>query len=407
MDQDTISEQQARWYLLLPDKIREQQFSREENVILMVRCEQVLEDVAPELAKDVYRHCLSTTKGDSMSYISRKRPVTSCGIGFEESKSFLSMESASPFSTEDVDKEMEIFELYSPPDHPETTDQVTIPTPPLPPPEPKELANIEKPKRKSLHRKLSLTPLPLPAPTLAPPVPPIARLPSVDSIRHFAFSAGLSRPSIENLSGSLEPPTERKHYRDPDARKQLRNALASPENFDEALAFGFCSADESAPSTSATDEYFPIQQPMLYNSEHEDEDTHSIETQSPRTPTTLSDDQAAVKQPSFDSGVDFPRAQIDRPKTPKTPIIRSPAGSVGTREMTIHMTLTRQDLRSPEEVLYDVERQQNSGVTVEKVDPLALEALQVCDDPTGAHGAFAVHDNPKGLKRVWKTLKRH
>jgi hypothetical protein len=39
-------------------------------------------------------------------------------------------------------------------------------------------------------------------------------------------------------------------------------------------------------------------------------------------------------------------------------------------------------------------------------DPLALERLSICDDPTGAHGAFAIHpETSQNLKGIKKALK--
>jgi hypothetical protein len=231
----------------------------------------------------------------------------------------------------------------------------------------------------------------------------------MDQVRHFALSAKQARPSTDQAPDLSEPP--RKYYRDEDTRNKLRSALASAEKFDQALAFGFSSTDDRNDSTS-TDSSLPLQQPALYHSEPEDDDNDndalSIGTHSPRTPTptNTSDYQPAIKQPSFDSGVELPYTQITRPKTSG-----SPAASTHNREMTIHMTLTRRDLcsPSPEEQLYSVQRFQNTGVDVEQVDPFALEPLPVSDDASGAHGAFAINDGvlPKGLKRVWKSLVRH
>lgn len=213
---------------------------------------------------------------------------------------------------------------------------------------------------------------------------------------------------MEQAFDLQEPPPEKKHYQDVDARSKLRNALASQENFDEAVAIGFSSDSERNESTS-TGPLSLIEQPALYHSEPEDDDAKSTETVSPSTPTYIPDSQPTIKQPSFDSGVELPFTQIARPKTSSG---GSSAGSINNnREMTIHMTLTRRDLLSPspEEQLYSFQRLQNTGVAVEKVDPLALEPLTVSEDASGAHGAFAISEGglPKGLKRVWKSLTRH
>jgi hypothetical protein len=42
-------------------------------------------------------------------------------------------------------------------------------------------------------------------------------------------------------------------------------------------------------------------------------------------------------------------------------------------------------------------------------DPLALESIYICDDPTGAQGAFAVPENSqqrRGIKHAFKNLVR-
>ena len=390
---------------MLPDKIRKQHFTREEQVSLMVRCKKVLEHASPELAKDAFCRCLSAAR-DRVSSESKERPSTSAASTPDEKQSFLTIDSAAQSSSESVNAEVEILKLYSQRDNSQALNQDVVPVPAAAPPQaqPGRLLNTDKPKRKSLHRKHSLTPLPLPPPVLAPPVPPLPPLPSPETARYMSLSLRLSRPFIEPTGVSSDRPVARRDYHDLDARKQLRETIASPEKFDEALAFGF-SHNDSVPSAPATDDSFPLQQPPLYHSENEEDDNRSVESQGPRTPTAIPDTEAAIKLPSFDSGTEFPMQQSLRPKTP---INRSPTGSVGNSEMTFHMSLTRQDLRSsPEEELYSAQRRKVSGVDVEEVDPLALQVLPVCDDPTGAHGAFAVHgSSPKGLKRVWKTIRR-
>ena len=412
-DQTVISEDQARWFLMLPDKVRKQHFSREEQVALMVRCKKVLEHVSPDMAADVYRRILSISREDRSPSLTKTRPSTSGETPFDEGKSYLSLDTPVDLSPTNDNWQMNVFSRYSrsdsqPPAAACTEEEMMALTSiPPPPPEPKEsLTPVDKSRRKSFMRRHSLTPLPLPAPKLAPPVPPVPPLPSAEQVRHFALSAKQARTSTEQAPDLLEPPAEKKYYRDNDARNKLRNALGSEEKFDEALHFGFASDSERNNSASMDPASVP-DQPLLYHSEQEDEDAKSTETVGPRTPTYIPDNQPAIKQPSFDSGVELPFTQIARPKTSGG----SPAGSINNREMTIHMTLTRRDLQSPspEEQLYSVQRFQNTGVAVEKIDPLALEPLTVSDDASGAHGAFAISEGglPKGLKRVWKSLTRH
>ena len=406
--QAVITEEQARWFLALPDKFRKQHFSREEQVSLVVRCKKILEHVSPELAANVYQRCLSSSSEEREPLFIKTRPSTAGELRHDNGNDNFTFDTWLNISTENADWEMDEFSGYSRPDTPArtvacTVDDMSLASIRPPPAKPRYLVPDDNAKRKSLTRRHMLTPLPLPAPTLAPSAPPVPPLPSLDQVRHFALSAKQSRPSTEQIPGVLEPPTERKYYQDQDARFKLRSALASTAKFDEALAFGFSPTEERSSSTTSTDSSFPIQQPALYHSEQEDDDAKSMETRSPRTPTYGSEDQTAIKQPSFDSDVEIPFTYLTRPTTASS--------SVSNREMTIHMTLTRRDLRSPspEEQLYSAQRFQNTGVDVAKDDPLALEPLAVTEDPTGAHGAFAVHDGvlPKGLKKVWRSLTKH
>ena len=144
-------------------------------------------------------------------------------------------------------------------------------------------------------------------------------------------------------------------------------------------------------------------------------DAESVETVGPRTPSPLDHHDSATHQATaVDSGTEIPELHLDaRPKTPSV-LDRSSLpstyssfhDSIGSRT---HVVRT-----SSEEILYAYQRRITSGVDVETSDPLALQALPVCDDNTGAKGAFAVSHGQdsnaltptKGLKRVFQSLKR-
>ncbi|KAK3701330.1 hypothetical protein LTR37_015552 [Vermiconidia calcicola] len=409
-----ISEDQARWFVSLPEKARKQQFSREEQISLMIRCKKVLERASPELAKDVYRRCSGLARDSCSPDVAKQKPSTSAGSDDDDSKSFLDLDTISALTSETTQAKMEILTMYSRRRMSEAKLETVENASPLPQADPKVSINAKLKRKASLARRFSLTPLPLPPPTLAPPVPPVPPLPSFDSMRQFALSTRVPRncTALSPPSSGATTTPESRPYQDKDARKQLREMLLSPEKFDEALEFGFSFSDDSACSNSATSDSFPFHQPPTPYGEYDDEDeedgTQSVETLSPRTPTptlTSEETHVTIKQTSFDSGVGMP---LDHDCPPKTPSTRHPADSIRNREMTIHMTLTRRDLRSPEEERYSAQRQQTSGVEVEEADPLALEALSICDDPTGAHGAFSVHKGGRGegLKRVWRMLRR-
>lgn len=147
------------------------------------------------------------------------------------------------------------------------------------------------------------------------------------------------------------------HYQDPEARLKLRVYLASPQKFDEAIEFGFPSADALADSPviakGSADPWkgssrqkggdeFDHMKTFLDDDEDEDEldSDHgsSPESESPKTPhldqrpTTM----RVSTEPPYSHRLSENYAQL-------------PASS---REMTLRMTLTRPDLRAHEEQIY-------------------------------------------------------
>lgn len=73
--------------------------------------------------------------------------------------------------------------------------------------------------------------------------------------------------------------------------------------------------------------------------------------------------------------------------------------------MTLRMTLTRPMLRSAESDV-NAARMPSLQPPLDEHDPLALERITVCDDPTGAQGAFAINpDTSQNLKGIKKALK--
>ena len=77
--------------------------------------------------------------------------------------------------------------------------------------------------------------------------------------------------------------------------------------------------------------------------------------------------------------------------------------------MTLRMTLTRPILRATETDASAVHKTPlQTSLMDPQHDPLALESISICDDPTGAQGAFAINpetsQNLKGIKKALKHL---
>jgi hypothetical protein len=227
---------------------------------------------------------------------------------------------------------------------------------------------------------------------------------------------------VRTPSASSKP----KHYTDSNARFQLRETVMSPEKFDEALEFGFpittanAAVNRTTSAASKPDQSVDsgLEELSLSDSagddnddeeEYEEEDDDDDYPKGPLTPNTYQETThpSIIRQHniSIDSGVALP---IHLTSITKGSIRSITPEFTAAREMTLKLSLTRPDLRAPEEKLYSLARGQASGVHLAE-DPLKLEALTVCEDHTGANGAFAVRERSlsgkKGLGRVWKTLR--
>jgi len=394
--QEHVTENEALWFLSLPEKVKRQQFSREEQAVLTERCESKLRSGSPESAEELYRRRLTISREEGSSCVPRRRSSLPTSTVLDE-ETLAALAAAEPKSLRSVeledDDEMAIFRSRSRRQS-FATSLISLPPPPASP----AFVELKQERKRTFRRSFSLKPLPLPPPTLTP----VPALPSPSSIHHLDKPSKLRRSKTDPVFEHRELPADAKYILDPETRKALRN-FASPQMFDETIHFGFPSAEPDLPTLTETPGSDHIRDYSLTFSSSEDEDSTSAH--SPVTPTHHGGftEPAVVRNiSSADSDPAMPLQQIMSfgGKTPD--YRRSP--SFGQREPTLRMTLTRPDLRAPENELYGWQKPETNE------DPLALASLPVCDDPTGAHGAFAVQEigtsQVKGIKKVWKTLIR-
>lgn len=223
----------------------------------------------------------------------------------------------------------------------------------------------------------------------------------------------MARPSNDSALRAFDPNAV--YYQDPEARNKLRQYLASPQKFDEAVEFGFPSNSSPASpefdhvrshfrSTSNNDAQTFLRDDVISFIDRYDEDSDAgssdTDSESPVTPADANDDvfnSTAGTHSLFSSldsndlpPLDFKFRQYSLPQDP-----------MANREMTLRMTLTRPDLRAPEEELY--------GWQDSHDNPLALEELPPpTDDNTGAHGPFAGRGNRNSgiLRRFFSKVKK-
>ena len=194
---------------------------------------------------------------------------------------------------------------------------------------------------------------------------------------------------------SIDPAA--KHYRDPEARRKLRVYLASPQKFDEAIEFGFPSmvkketAPHSRPATSprlsgdSDRSFFKDDIDSLFADDPVNKDDVSItESDSPRTP------QDSVFQPfSLSDGSSFDKASSTRPLVPKKVAEPCTYACASKREMTLHMTLTRPDLRT----------------TDGPVAAVADEPLQITALPSPSFWDSLPTESSR-VKRLWRRIRK-
>ena len=224
------------------------------------------------------------------------------------------------------------------------------------------------------------------------------------------------------------------HYQDPEARLKLRVYLASPQKFDEAIEFGFPSADALSAVPVLTKDGSLSQQRQArqkpsdgssnmrtFLADDDEDDNVSLNSdqlsvadpESPKTP------QAAESKPGPVRPVRvFPEAAHVRDGSRNVSesggYAQAPASS---REMTLRMTLTRPDLRAHEEQIYGWQQKQGLQQSNRKstmMPPLPMESVTYIGEAVRKESMdrMASFDwsstaADKGvMKRFWNRVRR-
>jgi hypothetical protein len=391
-----VSQAEARFFLSLPEKVRKQHFSREEQVILLSQCDQAFR---PPHANSLDEAANQRLNDFDFDFPNKPVPPPKDGPEFRcrsfSNSSWSPRRSSFAMSPRSADSGADSGMFFL---------------------DPMSSASGKVASASGHRRTMSLS---SPTSLHSATSPLLGR--AQDSLP-FVYP---SRPKhqraqttqLPGRSYLLSSPTtlvdpEATHYRDPEARKKLRTYL-SPQKFDEAIQFGF-------PATPENDAIAPHYQlpPITTHARKFSRDMHTflkdgrlsfLDQKSIDNQGLESDSESAVEVESpatpSSTGLSFRlhsrhMSSIDSTGLPST---QSSAYQLN-REMTLRMTLTRPDLRADDEKLYGWQAQQTQP-TLAKEDPLALEDLILSDDQNGTMGPFYVKPKARG-GLVTRLLKR-
>jgi hypothetical protein len=198
---------------------------------------------------------------------------------------------------------------------------------------------------------------------------------------------------------SIDPSA--KHYRDPEARLQLRVYLASPQKFDEALEFGFPSIEQTEKPLHPR----PVTSPRL--TEDTDRNFFKDDSETLRDDGTCPKDEASVadsdsphtpQDPAFQHFSPSDADSGEKPASTRPLISRKMSEShthayAARREMTLHMTLTRPDLRTTD------------GAVIPAVDePLHITALPSPGEQQSIWDTLPAESSI--VKRFWRRIRK-
>ncbi|KAF1833053.1 hypothetical protein BDW02DRAFT_570463 [Decorospora gaudefroyi] len=388
-----ISHAEVDFFLSLPEKVRKQHFSREEQVLLEGRRDQEPNSEWAQQRFDDFHFDFSQTSLDPPD---RGRPRRRSSASSSVSPSRASF---GTFTLQEKDQDRASSLLY--------LDMMATPVFPR-----REAPLVDMRRTMSLTAH-SIRHAPSPAMAVEPPL----YNPGARPRHQRAHSSSLSgrRSSHTPTTPVFDP--EATHYQDPEARKKLRMYLASPQKFDEAIEFGFPSTTDN---DTATTPHFQLP-PIGGHARKFSRDMHTFlrdgklsffEDNSSSSPNqgleSDADSVADMESPTTPSstGLSFRLHSHHRKFSVDSPVSSPAYSATGqlNRDMTLRMTLTRPDLRADEDKLYGWQGA-NSSPKAPKDDPLALEDLVLTDDMTGTKGAFYVKPKPRG-NLVSRLLKR-
>jgi len=427
----------------LPEKIQNREFTREEQVVLARRLRaSVILDAADEaickLNRRASRRLVPEPAPLSSSIPSARSSMDSHhGARSPQDQGEIPQSFYETFRWLDEEDDLDL-RLFLDDYHANLRDNMTSPT---------------KQQRPSFRRHLSISKIPFGRNSLSSssrPATKDATSPSSPLHSPYGGASNNPLPHTRRKSRALSLITPKHtpqdsvtafdpsaaHYQDPEARLKLRVYLASPQKFDEAIEFGFPSADvlSAAPVITKdgglSNQRRTRQKPsddssnmrtFLADFDDDDDDNVSLNSDqvsladpdSPKTPQAFDSKPGAIRPLRIDPTE--PIYLRDNKNTSEGGgYAQAPASS---REMTLRMTLTRPDLRAHEEQIYGWQQRhpvQSVGRKSTTLAPLAMESVTYMGDAAQKESLerMAAFDwnspaTDRGvMKRIWNRVRR-
>lgn len=407
--------------MTLPEKIRQRQFTAEEQALLSGRLhETYILDAADEAiykaTRGASRRLIPSSNHDEYALPSPVRP--SLDSRRTRGRAPHKMADAAYESFRWMDDEADLDLKLD--DYHANLDGAVIPT-------------TDSPWRPSFRRQLSISKMPFnrrspslhsrPSLNSRPPTSPKVGAPLARQ-RSRTLSLVTPKHAPKASLSSIDPGAT--HYQDPEARLKLRVYLASPQKFDEAIEFGFPSIEglaedkeNRAPRISADilgrksnstekDRSF-FWKDVDMGSLFDESDDSMLDPESPQTPMFVEPLSTRLQVRPSTSVRDIKTADFSHLGITKPTLVKQADSHIhamtGSREMTLRMTLTRPDLRADESTLYGW--QANKSPLGE--EPLTWEEAEGKGEvrgPFGGMDGWGADEKENGVvKRFWNKVK--
>ncbi|PSK46184.1 hypothetical protein B9Z65_5152 [Elsinoe australis] len=383
---DTITPTEAVWYLSLPDKVKRQHFTKEEQILIRARSELALLDASPE----------------TLTHVEDAHPrphVRTRSFAYDSSASISPIPSPSlmpKVPSLNNRHSMAVDSLRSRPTQWHASPEVA---------------------QESFPQHLQ--------PQLMPPQQTFLRSPTIkcsawETNNGHSPSLDTIRPntgrSMSQTSQRAMPPPPLNiqkplYFKDPSTKALLKDCVSNGR-FEETLIFGFPAPnanlrpppmiyDAVSPGTQIKETWLDS---SIYGEDEEmdREELSSADEIEPPTPDSFIQPQIVNRKSGYFS------VHSGEETAPSPTILRTGSNTsyfeeLMHRDMTLRMTLTKPELRASDEELYGWQDEQECDAPSDiEEDPLALAKLTFSDDTTGLNGAFAQNlSKKKGIKAFW------